>query len=423
MGGIILDTSGQPFEPSSEWLEVGGLSSAQSLAKITRRSAQLLCRAAYYVNPVISGALEVLQSYLIGDNFTFGRMADDRAQEALEEFWAENGLDMLADRAEVEFALDGEALALWPEPDSSRIVLQDVGNITRLEHDTFNGVTRVKVPTKSGTSTFEQGEFVWRDAHKALYNDPRGWPVIYPAIDLANKYVELIGYRVGWHDISSRLMAVYYALIDMSQSEEKVKKSFADKAARYTKIPRGRNVITLAMDQKSGNSEKLEFMSTASRPADPGIDARIILRLIGLVLGGLPEHFLGEAGNANRATAGEMGDPVIRQMKRKQSRVRGFWNKVMRAELVRRYGTEQEYTVVSGAGENKQEKKVRASRLEFPWVFPNVETIDLKAVVEKVRLALEQGLVSEQTAQMELGYDPDVEAERRGEEGGEGGDE
>jgi hypothetical protein len=405
-----------PFEPTSDWLEVGGLGAAQSLTKISRRSAQLLCRAAYYVNPVISGALEVLQSYLVGDNFTYGRMADDRAQEALEDFWSENGLDMLADRAETEFALDGEALALWPDPDSPRIVLQDVGNIDRLDYDTLNGMMRVRVPTRTDAAVFERGEFVWRDAHKSLYNDPRGWPVIYPAIDLANKYVEMIGYRVGFHDLSSRLMAVYYAMVDMKQTPDKIKKDFSEKAGRYKSIPRGRNVITLAMDQTTGNSEKLEFMSTATRPADPGIDARIILRLIGLVLGGLPEHYLGEAGNANKATAGEMSDPVIKVIKKKQSRIRAFWNKVMQAELVRRYGTEQEYTVVTGAGANKQDKKVKASRLEFPWVFPNVEAINLKDVVAKVTLALEQGLVSEQTAQMELGYDPDVEAERRAEE-------
>jgi hypothetical protein len=408
-----------PISSSEDWLEVGGgLTSAQSLAKINRRSAQLLCRASYYVNPVIAGALEVLQGYLIGDNFSFGRMADDRAQEALEEFWAANGLDLLADRAEIEFALDGESLALWPDPDLGRIVLQDVTTLNKLEADPLNGVTGVEVPTRSKSARFELGEFVWRDAHKALYNDPRGWPLIYPAIEQANNYVQLVGYRMGWHDISSRLMAVYYAMVDMAQSPEKVKGQFAEKSGRYKNLPRGKNIITLAMDQKTGQSEKLEFVSTATRPADPGIDAKIILRLVGLVLG-LPEHFMGEAGNANRATAGEMGDPVVRSVKRKQSRIRGFWNKVVRAELVRRYGTEQEYKVVVGAGENKTEKWVRASRLEFPWIFPNVETMDLNAVVAKVKLGLEQGLVSTQTAQSELGYDPDVEAERMAEEGGD----
>jgi len=55
--------------------------------------------------------------------------------------------------------------------------------------------------------------------------------------------------------------------------------------------------------------------------ADVRDDGRA-LRLMIAVGSGVPEHYLGEGGNANRATAAEMGLPAIKRMQRRQEYLR-----------------------------------------------------------------------------------------------------
>ncbi|HEV2123892.1 MAG TPA: hypothetical protein VGW38_14100 [Chloroflexota bacterium] len=51
-------------------------------------------------------------------------------------------------------------------------------------------------------------------------------------------------------------------------------------------------------------------------------DDRRALRLMIAVGAGVPEHYLAEGGNANRATAAEMGLPAIKRFQRRQEEFR-----------------------------------------------------------------------------------------------------
>jgi hypothetical protein len=426
----LYDSSGVLRNFADPNLEQGWQQAGQQIVlPVTRDRQRLLARVAYFLNPVISSAVEVAQAFVIGDSFTYGAMDDERAQATLEEFWALNGLDVLADRMETEFALDGESLVVWPQDvgdQAAKVVLADVDDLRELQYDPYEGVRRVKLNGHAANDlTFERGEFVWRDGFKSLYNDPRGYSPIYTAIEYANKYLELIAYRMGFHDLASRLMAIYHTVVDMNQPPEKVRRDFKEKSGVFAAIPPGRNILTLARSMDGKVQEDMQFVSTSTRFGDAANDFKVLLRLVGFVLG-MPEHFMGEGGGVTRTTAGEMANPVVRVTKRRHSRSRRFLTQVLQTECIRRNGADRLYATIKtrrlpGGDLVRGEAKVPAGMLEFPWIYPNPESMNLEEVTKQVQLGLEQRIMSVQTAQERIGLDPLTEEARLAREGSDGG--
>src|SRR5207237_9049498 len=67
--------------------------------------------------------------------------------------------------------------------------------------------------------------------------------------------------------------------------------------------------------------------------ADDVKDDGRALRLMIATGAGVPEHYLSEGGNANRATATEMGLPAIKRFQRRQEFLRGVLTRIVERVL------------------------------------------------------------------------------------------
>lgn len=405
----------------------GSANSANHLYGVSRETERMRCRTLYFTNSLFGSAVEICVAFLVGDAFSYGQMADKSAQLALEEFWQANRLGGLADRWMTEFFLDGENATLFPLQDlgrdtPARIAYLDVQQGLDLTCTTQDGVTALRAPDDQGRSvTYDADHMLWT-AHAALWNDPRGWPVAMRAADAAQSYTQLLNHRINTHELQARILGVYKAFIntngvDASGRPDGGLYEWQRKADAYRTLPKRGGVLTLAMDPASGNSEQLDFMVPAQGSGNAETDARALLRLCGLAMGGLPEHWLGEGGNVNKATAGEMSTPAVRIAGKRQAALRDYLNRLMRLELRRRFGPDRRYTVRSskvsadGLTSTVTTRRVTANQLEFPWELPTLTQDNLANVVGLVQLASTQGLASPQTLSARLGFDSSAEAE------------
>lgn len=419
---MILDQFGSPIDNFDDdlqgsWRVVGGVGAALKLPSgldllthLNRRETQKASVVAYYLNPLLYGAVEVIKAFVLGAGLSYGEFADKRAQACLEDFWFENDLEALAERYFTEHLLTGESLTVFPRAfkgdQPARVGLFDVVNGT-MEISTPEGMPdRVDTIRINSSRTLQQGEYHWQ-ANEALFNDPRGWPVVSRAVGPSLAYINFINSRIRVHEIASRINAIYYALADSD-------KALDDKAKRFRNMPRNGSVLTLGMT-KDGQSEKFEFASRNVNAGDSSVDGKMIKQLVCIVLG-LPDHYLAEGGGVTRTTADSMGAPARKGFERRQRVVSRWINGIFRMELMRRNGPERLYTVQSvrltPAGDRVVSKRrVSARLMEVPLGFPELNDEDLQGLVAQVRAAAELRLASRQTLAAQMGYDYAAEVE------------
>lgn len=431
---MILDKDGKPIPPSQHesdpgisggWIQSSGL--AQGLGpdaslrySVSRQTARRRARLLFFTNHLIEGALNVVHSFLVGENFTWGEVYDRALLEVTEDWAALNDLTALVDRFHTEFMLDGESAALLPQPSQdpgrdrpSRLALADVDLGVELDFDTARGVYGIRVSGLEGT--FEPDRFVWT-AHQSMYNDPRGFPVIMRALDPAASYVNLLNHRLRLHDIQSRLNAVYTALVDFGSGHDSALKQHQAKAAIFGVLPRDGGVLTLAKDKASGQAEDMRFLEPRTGASDASDDARLF-RLAVAVSFGIPEHWLGEGGGVTRTTAEAMGEPAKRLLARRQAVLRGWLDSVMRREARRRLGENYRPWVQraevrdNGLTRVMRRTRVPLERYYWPWQFPSVEVQSLEAQVRQAEFLLDRQIASRQTIAGRMGIDYALERE------------
>lgn len=413
-----------------------GLQTSATLG-LNRTEERRRSRMMYFQNALLGGAADISNALLVGDQLTYGEVHDPTVKIALEEFFLANNLgNLIPERWMIEFMTDGEQLTIFPKDEVGRdapaiIAFVDVDGPFELEASTTRGanpsdmVTQITIETNGVKTTWYQGEFIWT-ASQAHYNDPRGWPLMARACDAAQAYYQLINHRLNTHELQARILGIYKAFIDTS-SPEAGEESLSEKSAYFTHLPRRGGVMVVGMDSETGHSEEIEFFRAGQGASDAETDARALLRLVGMTLGGLPEHWLGEGGNANRATAGEMSTPALAVGRRRQNILRGYLDRLMRAELIRRFGPERLYKIRDSAEvfqakdingdpatpkRKPKTKKVRAQDLYFPWNLPDLNEYSLRESLERATLAAQLNLASPQTLAASMGFDPVEEQER-----------
>lgn len=376
-------------------------------------------RSAYRNEPLMAAAVQVMVDLTLGTGVAYGKLDDEAAYEALEEWYQLNQLGEFSRQMLQQWLLDGELLVLLATNGSRNapawLNLWD----TKTEGVTLNleeGNPRVIRSVRVGGRDVGPEGFAWR-ANDPLWNTQRGTSPLRTAVKPACAYTRLVvDLRPRAHEIRGRLNAVYYALArDLKELELK--------AGRYRNMPKHGNVVTLQMNPETGQSEKLELLSTRTDAADAEADMRALVRTVAMVAG-VPEHFLAIGDTGNRATADAMAEPMIRRTEVRQAFVIELLSELFRKELKRRFGPSRLYRVESIETEGLERRRVTryvtADELEIPFSLPPVRSEDGRELTT-VQYALGEGLISRQTAQEDLGYDPALEAERLGSEGG-GGD-
>lgn len=366
-------------------------------------------RDAYETQSAFTAAINNVVTLTLGTGVTYGEMRDETAYAALEEWYRLNDLENYSSVMMRQYLLDGELLALLAmnagRNEPAWINLWDTINQS-ITINTMDGNPRLITSIIVGSQVRTPDSFTYQ-ANTIRLNSQRGMSPMRTAVEPAVNYSRLLRLRVRAHEIRGRINAVYYALARNA-------KELSEKASRYLRLPRDGNVITLQMDPETGQSEKLEVLTTKTDAQDAEADIRAQIRAIAMVAG-IPEHFMAVGDTANLATAKAMSEPMIRRMESHQNFITGFLTDLFRKELKRRYGEARKYAVtrvdiIDGRRVERTEY-VTADNLDIPFSVPPVrdeEGTDL----ERIKYGHERGLVSDQTATEELGFDPALEAER-----------
>lgn len=433
----LLDQHGRPLRPRrarragpgahQRWRDdtdldyaYGGYETAEpSLLDMERRwgwDRELLqerIRRAYHYNPLVSGAIRLLEGYILGSRISSGQLVDKSAAGAWEDFWRLNNLSRLTDRFFREIMQDGEALAVWPESPpaatAARIGLVDISRGLRLE--TAPGDPRRLVKAWQGGRSWDEGQFVYAGFEAGDFNDPRGWPPLATALDPARAYLHWLEDRIAVNRIMARLNAVHYAFDDATLEIDETGEEIEDKGTKFGKIPRTGALVTLAMDRMTGHREELQFLQGARQAMDAAEDGRAILRVFAIATG-ITLPLLSEATTSNLASARVQMQGMIAGLQRWQDLVRDWHSGLLRLELLRRFGAEREYR--AGA---TGELRVSAQELSAPTVLPRISTRSVEELVRRVETGLGEGLMSRRTAAAELDLDYEQERHFMKEEG------
>lgn len=292
--------------------------------------ARRTCNALYAVNGLFHAAVEIAASLLMGDEVSYGVLPDKGLQLVVEEFWAANSFDeLLSQRILLDWFLEGELAMVWPTGPQApprdlpaRIGMLDVESQGfAVEADTRYGATPGDMvsqvcihPWGSAPLRWERGEFTWGATGGGRRNNPRGRPWAFAAAEASVGYIEMLNLRINAHEMQQRILAVYHAIIDPTGTDargvaDKGVYDWRRKAAGFRTIPREGSVVPVMVrpgytdvtGQKFDEvREDIQFLQPARGASDAATDMRHVLRLVGLTMGGLPEHWMGEGGNATR---------------------------------------------------------------------------------------------------------------------------
>lgn len=405
---------------------------------LSRAQSRQTCRALYFTNGLYQAAVDITGAFLVGDAIRYGTFADAGLQSIVDDFWQLNNMEQLiSERLITEWFLDGEIGVVFPSgeeaprPDQpARIGMLDVDHSGfRLEFDTARGAIpgdmvqelRLELQDRE-VLRWGEGEFAWA-ANGGMWNDPRGWPVAQASAEACVAYIAMMNMRLNVHYVQQRVLAVYKAILDPDDVDAYGQRdggvfAWRRKTAGFRRLPQDGGILPIVTraaytDPQTQRSyaaveEDLKFLQPGQGAADAASDMKLILRLIGLTIGGLPEHYLGEGGGVTRTTAASMGLPSVRLANKRQAALKALLTRIFRTEVKRRAGPDARFKVNKGS-----RKRQAIDLIEFPWVFPEIREESLEEIVKRVALALKHGLIAEETAQADLGYDPALEAERR----------
>ncbi|MGL4230395.1 MAG: hypothetical protein ACRCWJ_03430, partial [Casimicrobium sp.] len=188
------------------------------------------------------------------------------------------------------------------------------------------------------------------------------------------------------------------------------------------KLPQNGALMVIERDAVTGHTDQFALSQWQSRGADFTADIDAIVLLLSLATG-YPPHWLGSGNSSTYNTSAAMGEPARASVSSLRNALRTMLQNMMTLELRRRNGTRALYkqtrvrTLNGGRDRNVSTVQVPAERVEIPWNFPPLNTMDTAAIVAKVQAAALLQLASKRTLSQELGYDPALENERMAEEG------
>jgi hypothetical protein len=385
-------------------------------------------RLAYLTNPLVYGAVEVIHGLTIGDSVSYGKLTDDRANGAWQEFWQANELHDMIDRVFREDMTDGETLTLWPVNSRELRRRRDQPAMIGV-YDVASGWTHESVPGLPGrietvltdeNVLYEQGQFTYRGHLAGMWNDARGWPALMQAVPAALAYIAFVNSRIRLHRIQSRINGIYKAFINPALSPKEQRDALALASAGFERVPEDGAVITIGMDPTTGTGESFEFPNADKRSIDSSEDGRLIRMLFAVSLN-LPLLVLGDGEDATQATGTVQMEATMAALRKRQRVPWGWLQRSGRTELKRRYGPGQLYKVETlepkGGRVIKVSERVTADMLELPVTLPEITVDSAADLLANIKYARGQGWLSGQTGAGLLGLDLLQELEQLASEG------
>jgi hypothetical protein len=279
---------------------------------------------AYSTHPLAYAVIEQSVNFVLGGGARVVA-ADKRAQRWLDAFWhdPENALDQRIYSLCTELFLFGEQFVrFFVDPVSGRVVVRQLDplDIVAIETDPqdVERVLRYRyAPPQSvatGSDLLATGE--WIDAGEIARftvnrasNALRGRSDLAPLLPWLRRYRDWLTDRVR----QNRYKGSFIYDVTVQGAD---KSSLDQLRAEYAAAPPEPGTVLF-----HNETEEWKAVQPQIGAGDVRDDGRAI-RLMIAAGAMIPEHYLAEGGNANRATAAEMGLPAIKRMQRRQEQFR-----------------------------------------------------------------------------------------------------
>ncbi len=271
---------------------------------------------AYTTNPLAYAVIEQTTSFVLGGGATV-EAQDPRVQKMIDTFWhdPENKMDLRIYSIHTELSLFGEQfIRYFVDPLTGRTVIRQLDPLYVSEIETapndyekpLRYLYNPPLPLGEGW-----GEGQWIPAKDILHiainrvsSAARGRSDLAPILPWIRRYREWLDDRV----VLNKLRTAMVWDVTVTGAD----KGDIDRMRAQNPTPPARGTVLFHSD-----GEVWKPMDPQIDAADAAPDGRAI-RLMIAVGALLPEHYLAEGGNVNRATAAEMGLPSIKRFQRRQ---------------------------------------------------------------------------------------------------------
>ena len=306
-------------------------------------------------NPMAGRILELMADHVVGDGFGW-EAKDDEVEKILERHWndPDNAWDLLQFDRYQEFSLFG-TFAPKPFVDKNnghvKLSALDPAWIKDIlpDKDISGKAAALKVlnpnSAKVGQATTETWKVIGIDTRQTILDKKTGEMV-------GNEHVGLLEGEVFYFTMNKLTfllqgMSDLFRVADWLDAFDQYVFSLLERInflnahlyditvedAEQPEIDKILEELELNPPHPGGyrvHNQRMKWEALAPKINSAEVEqvARIIKMLI-LGAFGIPEHWFGEGGDVNKATAAEMGGPIYRKLKRKQAQ----WSEVLRTIL------------------------------------------------------------------------------------------
>jgi hypothetical protein len=280
---------------------------------------------AYCTNPLAYAIVEMGVNFILRGGVRLVA-ADPRVQTALDAFWddPENHMGTRVYSIATELSLYGEQfLRFFVDPLTGRTVIRQIDPllVDEIETDPHDIERILRYRIRSPAFTRPGDEEHWIDAAEVeafqinkVSNAVRGRSDLAPLLPWLRRYKEWLTDRVRINRYKS---AFLYDVTLLGATPATIQA----KRAEYAAPPEPGTVIF------HNESEQWKAVQPQIGADDVAADGRA-LKLMIAAGAGIPEHYLGEGGHVNRATAAEMGLPTMKRFQRRQEYFRELLKRV-----------------------------------------------------------------------------------------------
>lgn len=278
---------------------------------------------AYATNPLAYSVIEQSVNFILGGGCRVAAR-DPRVQRWLDAFWRDedNAMDLRIYQIVTELLLFGEQFVRYFVDDlTGRVVVRQLDPlaVTAIETHPDDVERRLRYryqPATTDVASAGAVEGVWLDASEVdhfrvnhVSNSLRGRSDLAPLLPWLRRYRDWLTDRCRQNRYKGAFLYDVTITGGDKGALDRVRAEYAEKP------PESGSVLF------HNEAEEWKAVQPQIGAGDVRDDGRA-LRLMVAVGAGLPEHYLSEGGNANRATAAEMGLPTLKRMQRRQEYVR-----------------------------------------------------------------------------------------------------
>ena len=407
---VFAEFSGVEGRDRDEHLfrQIDGVRLPRDLDDFRRIRTQKIAYWLYLAYPLAKRGLEIVKDFVVGDGLGF-KAVDPSVHKVLNDFWTDsvNGWNLKQGRRVVELGMLGEQfypMFVNEENGHVRMGTLDPLAVTGVETDPENAEAQLRVISQTGAGyaglgagAKAGGKRVWEIVH--LDEDPE-------SKTFGRRVGQIMVFQINRASNASRGISDLFPVVDWLETHESFLMNMHEAAHQKTKVwadvtakgASGRRLKKLEQtfaNIKAGSvrvhneSVSVTMQSPNLGTSELGEHAAILKRHIAAGLG-IPETWLSESGNANRATAAEMGVPSTRMLRSRQAFVVSMLSEIFEFVI--------DQALIFGSLEKDVDRRFRVVAPQV-WALDTQKiTASLLTAAQAIAVAEERGWATDQEA-------------------------